>query len=227
MSEEIKLAASLREEKGKKLTDLRKNGMLPAVLYGHKIEPKNIALKYIDFTRAYKTAGENTLLSLSIGEGKTANVLIHDVQIDPTTSRFLHADFFEVRMDEEIETDVPVAFFGEAPAVRELGGILVKSIEELPVKALPKDLPHTLDVDLSILATFDDHIKVSHIQVPKGVIIDADPETVIASVMAPRTEAELASLEEKVEMDVTKVEGVVKAEPTPEAAEGEKEKDKE
>ncbi len=224
MSETIKLAANLREETGKKLVNLRKNGILPAVLYGHKIEPKNISLGYLEFSKAYKAAGENTLLSLSIGEGKTANVLIHDVQIDPMSNRFLHADFFEVRMDEEIETNVPITFSGEAPAVREQGGILVKSIEELPVKALPKDLPHTLDVDLSILATFDDHIKVSDIKVPKGVTIDADPGTVIASVMAPRTEAEIASLSEKVEMDVTKVEGVVKTEAPSEAGEEEKEK---
>jgi large subunit ribosomal protein L25 len=115
-------------------------------------------------------------------------------------------------MDEEIETHVPLVFVGESPAVRELGGMLMKSIEELPVKTLPSDLPHSLEVDLSTLLTFEDHVTVSDIKVSAKVVIDADPNMVIASVIPPRTEAEMETLDTKVEADVTKVEGVVKAE---------------
>lgn len=129
------------------------------------------------------------------------------------TSRFVHADFFEVRMDEAIEADIPLEFVGEAPAVREHGGVLVRALEAVEVSALPADLPHTLPVDLSSLATFDDVIKIKDIVIPAKVTVKDDPETVVALVEAPRSEAELEKLDEKVEADVTKVE---KAEKKPE-----------
>lgn len=207
----MKLGAVLREEEGKGLDQLRKDDMVPAVIYGRKIEPRNIALPYLDFSKAYRQAGENTIIELSVGEGKPVNVLIHAVQMSPLKNRFIHADFFQVRMDEEIETHVPLVFVGESPAVREMGGMLMKSIEELPVKTLPSDLPHSLEVDLSTLLTFEDHIVVSDIKVSDKVKIDADPNMVIASVIPPRTEAEMETLDVKVEADVTKVEGIVKA----------------
>lgn len=206
----MKLTAVLRAEAGKGLEQLRKDDMVPAVVYGRKIEPRNIALPYLEFSKAYKQAGENTIIELSVGEGKPVNVLIHAVQMSPLRNRFIHADFFQVRMDEEIETHVPLVFIGESPAVREMGGMLMKSIEELPVKTLPSDLPHSLEVDLSTLLTFEDHITVSDIKVSDRVKIDADPNMVIASVIPPRTEAEMETLDVKVEADVTKVEGVVK-----------------
>lgn len=206
----MKLTAVLRAEAGKGLEQLRKDDMVPAVVYGRKIEPRNIALSYLEFSKAYKQAGENTIIELSVGEGKPVNVLIHAVQMSPLKNRFIHADFFQVRMDEEIETHVPLVFIGESPAVREMGGMLMKSIEELPVKTLPSDLPHSLEVDLSTLLTFEDHITVSDIKVSDRVKIDADPNMVIASVIPPRTEAEMETLDVKVEADVTKVEGVVK-----------------
>lgn len=211
MADYMKLSAVLREEAGKGLDQLRKDDMVPAVIYGRKIEPRNVALPYLDFSKAYKQAGENTIIELSIGEGKPVNVLIHAVQMSPLKNRFIHADFFQVRMDEEIETHVPLVFIGESPAVREMGGMLMKSIEELPVKTLPSDLPHSLEVDLSTLLTFEDHIVVSDVKVSDKVKIDADPNMVIASVIPPRTEAEMDTLNVKVEADVTKVEGVVKA----------------
>ncbi len=213
MSEYMKLNAVLREEAGKGLDKLRQDEMVPAVIYGRKITPQNIALSYIDFSKAYKQAGENTIIELAIGKEKAVNVLIHDVQMSPIKNRFIHADFFQVRMDEEIETHVPLVFIGESPAVREMGGMLMKSIEELPVKTLPSDLPHSLEVDLSVLKTFEDHITVADIRVSDKVKIDADPNMVIASVLPPRTEAEMETLDTKVEADVTKVEGVVKETP--------------
>ncbi len=213
MSEYMKLNAVLRTEAGKGLDQLRKDDMVPAVIYGRKIAPRNVALTYLEFAKAYKQAGENTIVELAIGTEKPVNVLIHAVQVSPLRNRFIHIDFFQVRMDEEIETHVPLVFINESPAVREMGGMLMKSIEELPVKTLPADLPHALEVDLSTLRSFEDHITVSDIKVSAKVKIDADPNMVIASVIPPRTEAEMETLNTKVEADVTKVEGVVK-EPT-------------
>lgn len=210
MSEYMKLNAVLRTEVGKGLGRLRKSDMVPAVIYGRKIAPRNVALTYLEFAKAYKQAGENTIVELVIGAEKPVNVLIHAVQMSPLRNRFIHIDFFQVRMDEEIETRVPIVFINESAAVREMGGMLMKSIEELPVRTLPSDLPHALEADLSMLRSFEDHITVSDIKVSPKVKIDADPNMVIASVIPPRTEAEMDTLNTKVEADVTKVEGVVK-----------------
>ncbi|NTW15541.1 MAG: 50S ribosomal protein L25 [Candidatus Moranbacteria bacterium] len=205
MSDMITLKAAIREA-GKGLQTLRAGGSIPAVLYGHGVEPVSLTLDGREFTRAFKTAGENTIIALTIDGKKAVNVLVKDAQMHPLTNRYTHADFFQVRMDEEIEATVPIEFVGESPAVRNDGGILLRSLEEVQVTALPADLPHTLPVDLSVLVTFDDVIKVSDIPVPARVTVSNDPETVVALVEAPRTAAELESLDQKVDADVTKVE---------------------
>ncbi|NTW14532.1 MAG: 50S ribosomal protein L25 [Candidatus Moranbacteria bacterium] len=210
MSDTITLSADIRET-GKKLQTLRSEGLVPAVLYGHGVEPQSIILDHLRFARAFKEAGENTLIALTIGKGKPVNVLVKDAQMHPTTNRYTHADFFQVRMDEVIETAVPITFIGESPAIREQGGILIKALDEVEISALPADIPHTIEADLSKLATFDDVIKISDLPVSKKVEILQDLETVVALVEPPRTEAEMAALNEKVEVDVTKVEGVEKA----------------
>ncbi len=216
MSDTITLNAATRES-GKALQTLRKQGLVPAVLYGHGAEPKNLSLEHLAFSRAYKAAGENTIIALSVGTGKPVNVLIKDIQLHPMTSKFVHADFFEVSMNEAIEADIPLEFIGETPAVREHGGVLVRALEAVGVSALPADLPHTLPVDLSSLKTFDDVIKIKDIVIPAKVTVKDDLETVIALVEEPRSEAELEELNEKVEADVTKVESVEKKEAAEEA----------
>ncbi|HWQ60233.1 MAG TPA: 50S ribosomal protein L25 [Candidatus Fimivivens sp.] len=219
MSETITLKATTREA-GKGLQMLRKGGFVPATLFGHGIAPASISLESREFARAFKAAGENTIIALSVDGGKPVNVLVKDTQMHPLTNRYTHADFFQVRMDEVIEATVPFEFVGISPAVAELGGVLIKASDEVDVKALPADLPHTIQIDLSALKTFDDVIKVGGIVLPKGVTIDADAETVIALVEAPRTTAELEALDEKVDADVTKVEkaGKPAEEATEEAA---------
>ena len=205
MSDIITLKATVREA-GHKLQTLRNGGSIPATLFGRGIDPKNIALESRDFARAFKSAGENTIIALSVDGGKPVNVLVKETQMHPLTNRYTHADFFQVRMDEAIEATVPFAFVGVSPAVAELGGVLIKASDEVDVTALPADLPHTLEIDLGLLKTFDDVIKVGDIVLPKGVTIEGDADTVIALVEAPRTEAQMAELDEKVEADVTKVE---------------------
>lgn len=144
------------------------------------------------------------------------------------TNRISHIDFFEVSMNEELEAHIPLEFVGEAPAVREMGGVLVKTLEEVTVSCLPKDLPHTLSIDLTTLTDFSTHIQVKDLVLPKGVKVLTDELTTIVLVEAPRTEAQMAALDEKVEADVTKVEGVVKeVDPnTPAVAEVKKEEKK-
>ncbi|MFA5777088.1 MAG: 50S ribosomal protein L25 [Parcubacteria group bacterium] len=219
----VNLKSKTREEvgNGKKLDSFRKNGMIPAVMYGHKIKAQNIWVKYLEFEKAYNEAGESTVIELEIGD-KKVNALVHDIQVDPMTGKFSHIDFFQVRMDEKIETNIPLEFIGESPAIKELGGMLVKSLDEIKISCLPADLPSEITVDISKIKTFDDHIKIKDLDISDNVKVLDDEEMTVALVEAPRSEEELASLEEKVEEDVTKVEGVVKETP---AEEGEDKKE--
>ena len=218
----IQLKAQARDITGKKVKQGRREGLIPAVVYGNKIKPKNVWVNYIDFNKVYKNAGESTLIELGAQGDAKASVLIHEVQNDPITGSFSHIDFFQVRMDQKLETEVPLEFIGESGAVKSLGGVLIKSIDAIPVSCLPADLPPKIDVDISKLATFNDSIKIGDLKISEKVTVQIEPETVVANVIPPRSEQELAQLEEKVEEDVTKVAGVVKE--TPEAEKIEEEK---
>ncbi len=191
---------------------MRKNGRIPAILYGHGHESRMLAVPYLEFSRAYKEAGENTIVELSLDGEKPVNTLIYDVQTDPLTGKFLHIDFYQVRMNVKVDASVPLVFVGESLAVRGSGGVLVKALDEVEVSCLPGNIPHEFSVDISALATFDDQIHVSDIIVPEGVEMLSDPDTVVALVDRPRTDEEIASLDTKVDTDVNKVEGVVKKE---------------
>jgi len=197
--------------------------MIPAVMYGHGIKPQNIWVTYLEFEKAYKEAGESTVIELEI-DGKKVNVLVHDNQVDPITGKFTHIDFFQVNMDEKIETNIPLEFIGESPAIKELGGMLVKSLDEIKVSCLPADLPSEIIVDISRIKAFSDHIKIKDLDISDKVKVLDDENMVVALVEAPRTEEEMASLDEKVEEDVTKVEGVVKETPATEGEEKKEEK---
>lgn len=209
MSKAISLKATIRKEVGKKADKLRKENLIPAVMYGNKIAPQNITVNYIDFKRVYDKAGESALIELEV-EGKKLNVLIHDTQLAPMSGKVSHIDFFQVNMKEEVETEIPLEFVGEAPAVKALGGVLIKNMDEISVKCLPADLPEKYEIDISKLATFDDVIAVKDLKISDKVEILLDGETVIALVSAPRTEESLEELNQKVEEDVSKVAGVVK-----------------
>ena len=215
MSKTITLKATKRTEIGKKANKLRKENMIPAVMYGNKVAAENITVNYIDFKRVYTKAGESALIELET-EGKKHNVLIHDIQLAPMSGKFTHVDFFQVNMKEEVETEIPLEFVGEAAAVKAHGGVLIKNMDEISVKCLPADLPESYVVDISKLATFDDVISVKDLKISDKVEILLDPETVIALVAAPRTEESLADLDSKVEEDVSKVAGVVKEAPVAE-----------
>lgn len=213
---DFKLPVSVREKVSSKvLARSRKEGKIPAVLYGHGTEPVMLWVNTLQFNKIFSEAGSSSIISLDVEKGKPANVIVHDTELDAMTNRISHIDFYQVRMDEELETHVPLEFVGESPAVRELGGVLIKTVEEIMISCLPKDLPHSIEVDLSLIKDFETHITVKDIQLPKGVKVLAEESTVVALVEAPRTEAEMAALDEKVEADVTKVEGVVKEEATP------------
>lgn len=200
----------MRDVVGKKMRAAKAVGQLPVVSYGHDIAARNLWVAALDFKKIYRTAGESTIIELQVEGGKNTNVLIHNTQLDPMSGNFTHVDLLQVRMDEEIEAHIPLEFVGEAPAVKTLGGMLLKNTDEIVVSCLPADLPHSITVDISVLETFDDHISAADLKLSSKVKMLSEPEMIIAGVTPPRTEAQIAELDTKAEADVTKVEGVVK-----------------
>jgi len=218
----IVLPAEKREVLGEKVKYLRAESKIPGILYGHETTPVQLVVSRHNFDKIWRHAGGSTIVKLAIGKGETKNVLIHDVQLDPRTGDYQHVDFYQVKMTEKIKAEVPINFIGESPAVRDFEGILITNKTALEVECLPADLPHDLPVDISVLATFDDVIHVKDIKAPSGVEILAEPEDVIAIVNPPRSEEELAALDEAVEEKVEEVELVEEKEKQT-LAEGEEE----
>ncbi len=159
---------------------------------------------YEKFDKIYQEAGESSLIKLKTDK-EEKDILIREIQKDSVSGKFLHVDFYEVPLTEKIKLSVPLEFFGESEAVKDLGGGLVKNIMEGEIEALPKDLPHDLRVSLSKLNTFEDDVKIKDIEVPEGVKILANPEEVVVSVIPPRAEEELAELEGKPEEKVEEI----------------------
>lgn len=185
------LRAVRREKVGERARQVRQAGYIPAVLYGHGRPTLSLAVKGDEFLRIWEKVGTSTLFDLAVDD-RTQKTLIYDVQYDPLTDRPIHVDFYAVREDEELETEVPLVFVGEAPAVVELGGTLVKNRDEVLVRALPANLPHEIKVDVSSLKTFDDVIRIKDLEVPARVELVAEGEEVVANVTPPRSEEELS-----------------------------------
>lgn len=199
----LELKSKKREIFGKKVKALKNQGLIPAVVYGGSEGSMPLVLDLKEFKKVFKHAGETTLIRLFVGdEEKFKNVLIYDTSRDPVTDEIKHIDFYEVKMDEKIAAKIPLVFIGDAPAVTDLGGVLVRAMQEIEVKALPADLPHQIEVDISLLKTFDDNIAVKDIKFPKNVEVLENISASVASVEAPRSEAELEALSGKVEEKV-------------------------
>lgn len=211
--EKITLNAVTRNAK-ESPNKVRREGLIPAVIYGHNIASTHVAVNLIQFEKVLKKAGENTVVELIDDKGDTYPVLIHDVQKHYLKSRPIHADFLKVNMNEVVHANVPVEFVGTAPAVKSLNGTLVKVLSDIQVESLPADIPHSLEVDISSLEDFNSSVKVADIKVPANVKILADPEEVVAKVQPPRNlEKELEATVE----DVSKVEVISKPETEEEA----------
>lgn len=193
------LDAVKREINGKKVSQLRSQGQVPAVLYGFGAENTQITVDQKIFRKIYRDAGSNGLVKLQL-DGKTVPVLIQDVQVHPVTEAVLHVDFYAVNMKEEVETEVPLSFVGTAPAVKELAGNFVSNRHEVEVRALPAEIPSGIEVDISVLATFEDSIRAKDLKIPAGVELLTDPEETIAFVEEPMSDEELkAELEAPVD----------------------------
>jgi large subunit ribosomal protein L25 len=185
---EMKLQAQPREKTGTKAAKaLRETGVIPAVVCGEVKETMHVTLQAKEFEKVWREAGESTLIDLS-GVGDTLSVLIQDVDVDPVYGEPIHADLYAVNANEAIEVAVPLVFTGISPAEKELGGTLIKVLYEIEIEALPKNLPHEIEVDTSTLKTFDDQIRVEDIVLPQGVTARTGAEEVVALVQESKEE---------------------------------------
>lgn len=185
----------------------RAAGAVPAVLYGHGIKTESIAVPSQDFGKVFAQAGYTTLVTLKV-EKRDHNVLIREVQWHPLKDQVLHVDFYQVRLDEKVRAKVPLKFTGESAAVKDQGGVLVRSLDALDVEAFPQDLPHDIEVDISALKDFEVTIHVKDLKLPSGVTLFHEQEDVVAVAQPPRSEQELEALSEEATEDVAAVEVV-------------------
>jgi large subunit ribosomal protein L25 len=200
--EQIELKAEVRETTGKHVKRVRAAGYVPAVLYGSHIQATPIQIESKAAHKALARAGGNTLIKLQVGDNEPVLTLAREVQRHYIHRHILHADFHQVVMTEKISADVPLRLTGEAPAVKELGGILVHGLDRVQVECLPGDLPAFIEVDLSSLAKLHDAVAVAGLRLPPGITVLAAPETVIAHVEAPRKAEEEVVVEEAAPAEV-------------------------
>ena len=201
------LKAKIRSIYGRKTEDLRKSGCLPAVLYGPGLKNNlDLEVDYKEFVSVFQETGRTSFLQLEVEEHlpkkpSTFLVLVNNIQKNPLTLALSHIDFYQPAATKEIKVKVPLIFEGEAGAVKNFGGTLVKNIQEIQVQALPQNLPHEIKVNLETLDELEKSILVKDLVIPTGVKIIKNPEEIIVQVMPPEEiEEELAKpVEEKID----------------------------
>jgi large subunit ribosomal protein L25 len=201
--ERLKLNARPRAVIGKQVRALRRQGLIPAVLYGSGIEPQVLELDAKEATRVLTHSSGSTLIELGV-DGEEHNVLVRQIQRDSILRDIRHIDFLKVAMDVAIRTAVPVDVVGEAPAVKTFGGVLVAGLSEIEVEALPADLPDRVTVDLESLTNIGQAITVGELFVGKGVKVLTAPDELIVRVMQQAVEEveEVAVTPEAIEPEV-------------------------
>jgi large subunit ribosomal protein L25 len=177
----MELKVKPRAITGKKVKNLRKEGLVPAEIFGHGVENKHISIDEKHFKDVYKTAGSHTIVQVLTEEGVRIPALISEVQNHPLTRRPLSVLIRGIRADEAIETKIPIDFKGSAPAEKS-GFVVVKVLDEIEIEALPDKIPHSFEVDLSKLTDAGDSIHVSNLEIPEGVKVLQAGDTVIATV---------------------------------------------
>lgn len=187
-----------REIVGKEVKVIRREGFIPAVLYGQGVDNENLSLPEKEFIKLYKDAGGSTIVLLKVEGEDDRNVLVHSIDKHSVTDRILHVDFYRVNMNKKITAKVPLHFVGDSKAVREMDGSLITNKTEIEVECLPGDLPHEIEISIEALEDFDKTIHVKDIKAPEGVTILGEEEETVITVEPPRSEEEMAELEETI-----------------------------
>jgi large subunit ribosomal protein L25 len=173
-----KLIAEKRTVLGKQVKHLRKEGILPANMFGKGIKSTALQLPLKDFQHVYNIVHETGLVDLTV-EGQTHPVLIQNIHIHPITHIPLHADFFKVNLKEKVKASIPIVAVGEPKAVKDKIGVLLQLLSEVEVEALPADLPEHIEVNIESLANIDDSISIGEIKAPTGVELLAKPSEMV------------------------------------------------
>ncbi|MCD6569968.1 MAG: 50S ribosomal protein L25 [Deltaproteobacteria bacterium] len=202
------LEVDLRSIKKKKVGRLRREGIIPAVIYGKTTSSTPIQVGYKDFEAVYKKIGGTSILNLRIkGEDRQRDTLIHTIQRHILSQKILHIDFLEVDVGKPVTVEVPIVFKGKSPVEEAGKGRIGQEATYIYVKALPMNIPSEIEVDVSIIENTDQVIHGSDLKLPEGVTLasDSEKDTVIATVVLPRV-AEEVEIEEKEEEEVEEAE---------------------
>ena len=176
----LTLSVEKRKKTGPGAPALRRAGSIPAVVYGAHQASTPITIEARAFEKVLREAGEATIVSLA-GLGEPLPTLIHEVDLDPITNNPRHVDFYAVTKGEKVQVAIPLVFIGESLAV-EQGANLVKVLHELEVEADPMNLPHTIEVDISVLKAINDRVYAKDLALPTGVELVSEPGEVVALV---------------------------------------------
>lgn len=197
---QYELQANERKITGRKVKKLRREGIIPATIYGHNIKSETIQLELNDFVTVYEQAGETGVINLRLNNG-VRPVLIHIIDRHPVTRELLHVEFRQVNLKEKINANVPIELTGEAEAVTSKAGILIQELNEVEVEALPTDLPEKITVDVTRLKNVDDAISVADLKLPAEVTVLTEGDTSVVRI------SPLAVEEVEVKPEPTAVEG--------------------
>lgn len=205
----FKLSATTRNVKGEKI---RTRTVIPAVVYGMGEKATSITIGYEDFAKLYREAGEASLIDLFLDDKEDGKVLIQDIAYDPVSDLMTHADLRRIDMNKTLTATVELRFIGEASVIKEQGGTLMRNLSEVEVQCLPKDLISHIDVDVSVLKTFDDLIKVKDLPVPSTITITSpNGEDLVAKATPAMSEEEMKALEAvAAPVDLSKIESAGK-----------------
>lgn len=196
--DQIELLASRRDILGKKVRFLRRQDLTPANMYGHNIESTALQIETSQLKHAVSKAGKSSLIALKIdGATSPKMVIVKDIQKEPLSGELLHVDLYQVRMEENIKIEVPLSILGEAPAIKEHGGILIQNLNSLEIECLPANMPHSVEIDISELSELDQALHVKDIPVPDTITVLTDPDAAVVQIV--RSRAEVAAGEEAVE----------------------------
>lgn len=187
--EKVVLSAKLRSVTGKQVKALRRQGELPAVIYGHGIQPLSIKLDLHTTSLALAAVSSSQLVDVEV-EGTIHTTLVRERQRHPVRGDFIHLDFQEVSMTEKLHVMVNIFLRGDAPAVKEFNGVVVQRMEEIEIEALPGDLPDHIEINLEPLTEIGSALHVHDLVVPSGVEVLSDADEVVVVITAPIAEIE-------------------------------------
>jgi large subunit ribosomal protein L25 len=168
--------------------DLRREGAVPAVVYCKGDPALSLSVNSLQLEKLYEEAGESSLVDLIFDDGKSKKVLIHDIQREPLKGNIIHADFYEVDLKEKLTATVEIELTGEAPVVKNEGGVIIKHLNEVEIECLPGDLLPKIEVDISGLDSFDSAIHIKDLRVPAAVKILNDAGDIVVNVSKPKEE---------------------------------------